>query len=177
MAELKETLENAKATIKDTTQKILDSETTNKVKSAVEETTQKIGENENVAKVMDKVNKSKYATFIKVGAVVLAVILVFNIFGGGKGAKAEKFLKQYVAEEDLGLGAKITSSKVVAKNKDANLYLIDAKTKYTKTGEKFKTYYVVLLDGENSDVVFEADYDSETKSITKERALSYLVRG
>lgn len=105
MANLNDNIDKAKNIIADTTKKAKDNETYEKVKNTANEMTEKIKQNEKVANAVNKinqneyvkkVNKYKYSKFIKIGAAIIAVILIFNFFGwifGDKNAKkAEKLL-------------------------------------------------------------------------------------
>lgn len=165
-----------------------------KIKTAAKDAAQKVQENETVANVADKINQneyvqkikgSKHAKLIKIGAVALAVILVISLFSGIFGNKnVKKAEKQIISEytemlEDEGAKNVKVKTKLIAKNKEADLYCFDTKASCKYEGEKRKqnSYIVVYSDGEESYLVVQYEYEKENKSIKKEMAFSALSRG
>ncbi len=182
-----ETFEKAKETVKDTTQKILENETVDKVKTTVENATTKIKGNEKVVKAVDKVNSSKYSKLIKIGLVILAVVLVFNIFSGLFTDKNKAYAVEYAESwvdnwfEQNGIGdlKRKTDIDVIDSNKDENLYVVDIVIK-GKSVSGLDTeqciYLVVSADKKNkkAEDIAAFTYDSSNKIEMKKEALSYL---
>lgn len=194
MSNLNENLDKAKSFVEDTAKKAKESEAYNKVKDTANEVTQKIKDNEKVAGAIDKinqneyvkkVNKSKYAIFIKIGAVIVALVVAYNafffIFGDKKAKKAQETLEaEFVSLIDDGGGQKESiESKTIAKNEEAYLYLVDATVKYKVDGQSHTEsgFYIVYCDDENSFTVKQYKYDKESKNTMKEFALAKLAQG
>lgn len=194
MSNLNENLEKIKDVAKETTQKVQENDTVNKIKESASDMAQKIKENETVANVTDKINQneyvkkinnSKYAKLIKFGAIALAVILVFSIFGGlfgDKNAKKaeEKVISEYTEMlEDYGAKNVKVKTKLIAKNKEANMYCFDttASCKYEGNKRKQSSFIVAYSDGEETYLVVQYEYEKENKSIKKELAFSALSKG
>lgn len=169
-----------------------------KIKNAAKDTTaemaQKIKENETVANVADKINQnehvqkiknSKYSKLVKLGAIVLAVVLVVSLFSAVFGNKnAQKAEKQVVSEytellEENGAKNVKIKTKLIAKNKDADLYCFDTTASCKYEGEKRKqsSFVVAYSDGKETYLVVQYEYEKENKSIKKEMAFAALSRG
>ncbi len=140
------------------------------------ETLEKV--NDTVSNTVSKVNNSKYSKLIKIGLVVLAVILVFNIFGGT--SKPEKYLKETIKTMYSGVGCKISAVDTVKSDKDKGLYLIDATVKSEDT--KTKRFYLVYFDGKNGDWIKDFEYygknafekEKHNKSDVKKEAIKFM---
>ncbi len=188
--------DKVKSAINEVSQKAKDSEVVNKVKSTASDMTQKIKENETIAEAVDKinqneyvakVNKSKYSKFIKIGAVVVALIVLFNLFSfifGDKNAK--KAQESLVSELTTALQSEnLTNIKIdakaIGKNEDADLYAFDTtvKCKYNSQNMDYTAFYIVYYDEETKDsyIYNEREYDKETKNDMKEITYSLLTRG
>ena len=181
MANLNENLEKVKSVVEDTAKKAQESETFSKVKSTASDVTQKIKENETVANAVDKinqneyvakVNKSQYAKFIKLGAVIIAIVLIFNlfgwIFGDNNAKKAQKYLVTEITtmlENDSATNCKV-KAKAIGKNEDASLYAFDTIVSCKYSGEKieYTSFYIIYYDGEDAFVTSESEYQKENKS-------------
>lgn len=174
MANLNENLEKIKNVAKDVAQKAQENET-------IANVAEKINQNEHV----QKIKNSKNAKLIKIGAIALAVILVISLFSGGFGNKnVKKAEKQIVSEyteilEDEGAGNIKIKTKLIAKNKAADLYCFDTTASCKYEGEKRKqsSFIVVYSDGKESYLVAQYEYQKENKSIKRELAFSALSRG
>ena len=182
-----ETFEKARETVKDTTQKILNSENTHKVKTTAEDVTAKIKENEKVAKVVDGVNKNKHSKLIKIGLAVLSVILVFNIFSGLFKDKdkayavwySESWVDHWFEESGIGDLKRKTDIDVIGKDKSKNLYVVDIFIKGKSVSgldAEQKCYLVLYADRKNkkAEDIAVFYYDSTNKIEMKDKALSYL---
>lgn len=165
-----------------------------KVKSAAQNAAEKIKENEKVQgaaeklnqnQIMQKMNSSKYAKFLKIGAVVLAVLLAFGLFNalfGNKAAKAAKkeIESQYTAlYEEAGYKDISVKSKLIGKNTSADMYCFDTTINAKNEGEKvkFTTFILVHSDGEDVYCARNYDYEKANKKDVKEIALASLTRG
>lgn len=187
--------DKAKTSVKNASQKIQENEAVNKMKEATGNAVQKAKENEKIAGAVDKINqneyiakanKSKYSKFIKIGAVVVALILLFNlfsfIFGDRNAKKAEEYLKTDIitAFEDSEAKNLKVETKVIGKNEENHLYAIDTIVSgKNANGENHTTMQIAIVysDGNESYGVNCYDYDKENKNDVKEVALSALVRG
>lgn len=194
MSNLNENLDKVKATAENVTQKVKDSEAVDKIKNTASEVTQKLKENEKVAEAIDKINeneyvskikKSKYSKYIKIGSIILAVILVFNIvgavFGDKKASKAGKaIVSEYTTEykDDSYTNVKV-KTKAIGKNKSAHLYCFDVTITAKYYNDKVKdTYFVIAYsDGSEAYAVREIEYNESNKSEKKDYAISVLSRG
>lgn len=186
--------DKAKTSVKNASQKIKENEAVNKMKEATGNAVQKAKENEKIAGAVDKINqneyvakanKSKYSKFIKIGAVVVALIILFNlfsfIFGDRNAKKAQDAMETEIVTmlDKGGATSHNIKSKVIGKNKDASLYAFDTTVKCEVSGNKHEStsFIIVYSDGKDSYSVKEYKYDSENKNNVKEVALSALVRG
>jgi hypothetical protein len=174
MDDFNENLEKIKTVAKDAAQKIKDNET-------VKNVTETIAQNEHV----QKINNGKYTKLIKIGAGVLAVVLVFSIFSAIVGDKKAKRAEEQIIEEytemleDMGAKKVDIDADLIAKNKDANLYCFDtnASCKYEGKNREQDSFVIVYSDGDTEYLVVQYEYNKENKSIKKELALAALVRG
>lgn len=194
MADFNENLDKAKSFVENTAKKAQESEIYNKVSEAANSATQKIKENERVAGAVDKinqnevvkkVNKSKYAKFIKIGIAVVAVVLVVNlfffIFSDKRAKQAQKTLESEIVTmlEEGGASKHSISSKAIGKNADACLYAFDTTVKYTANNQDYTStaYYIVYCDDKESFTVGEFEYENENKNEMKDITLGQLARG
>ncbi len=174
MANLNENLEKIKTAAKDAVEKVQSNET-------VANVTEKINQNEHV----QKIKGSKHASLIKIGAIALAVILVISLFSGGFGnKKVKKAEKQIVSEytemlKDEGAKNVKVKTRLIAKNKEADLYCFDTTASCKYEGEKRKqsSFIIVYSDGKETNLVTQYEYEKESKSIKREMAFSALSRG
>ena len=151
-------------------------------KGAVDGILQKVNENENVKKL----KAHKHYKWIKLGAVVLAVILVFVIIGGLFGdknaRKAEKYIKNDIVEafEDADYKSVKVKTKVIGKNKDSDLYAVDTVIKAKDSdGEKEEVMMIFIIYSDGNEVydVNSYAYEKGNKSDIKEVALAALAKG
>lgn len=197
MSNLNENLDKAKSFVEDTAKKAKESEAYNKVKDTANEVTQKIKDNEKVAGAIDKinqneyvkkVNKSKYSLLIKIGAVAIALVVVYNlfffIFGDKKAKKAQDFLISQIEllSENENMDECKVEAKIIGKNEDASMYAFDTivNAKYMNRESKTYSYIVIYYDEENefnSYMVGEYQYENENKQDMKDIALAKLARG
>lgn len=135
--------------------------------------------------VAAKVKQSKYAGWIKIGAVVLAAILVISLIGSlfsDKNAKAaEKRLVTSIEEllEEADFTGIKVKAKLVAKNKDAYLYCFDTTVtcKYDGEKETKTSFYIMYADGEDIFLLNEFDYEKENKKDAREIAIAFVEEG
>lgn len=116
--------DKAKTSVKNASQKIKENEAVNKMKEATGNAVQKAKENEKIAGTVDKINQNEYVDkaknivndanekakksknykLIKIGAIVLAVVIIAGIctmcFGGGAKKDAKKYYKKYIVNRD-----------------------------------------------------------------------------
>ncbi len=189
-------IDKVKSVVEEVSQKSKDSEVVNKVKNTAIDMTQKIKENETIAGAVDKinqneyvakVNKSKYAKLIKIGAVVIGLIIVFNVFSFIFSDKdAKKAQDNLVSELTTALQSENCTnikidSKAIGKNEDAALYAFDTtvKYKYDSQNQEYSAFYIVYYDKETNDsfITREFEYDNKTKKDMKDIALGVLARG
>lgn len=139
----------------------------------------------NVTESVEKINGSSYGKWIKIAIAVVAVILVFSLlsslFGNKNVKKAEKQLVNEYTEmlEDEGAEKVKIKTKLIAKNKDADLYCFDTTATCKYEGEKKKqgSFVIVYSDGEEAFLVMRYEYDKQNKSIKRELAYSALSKG
>ena len=164
--------------------KTLVNETVNKIKEndTVASTVEKISENEYVKKV----KQSKHFNLIKIGAIIIAALLIFNvfkvIFGDGNAKKAEKFVRSDIvsAFEGAGIDDYKIKTEIIEKNKGSNIYAIDVVVKGTKpNGEKSTSMQFVLVYSNAGNVyaVNGYDYQKENKKDIKDVVLALLAKG
>lgn len=197
MSNLNENLDKAKSFVEDTAKKAKESEAYNKVKDTANEVTQKIKDNEKVAGAIDKinqneyvkkVNKSKYSLLIKIGAVAIALVVIYNvfffIFGDKKAKKAQDFLISQIEllSENENMDECKVEAKIIGKNEDASMYAFDTtvNAKYMNREAKTYSYIVIYYDEENefnSYTVGEYQYENENKQDMKDIALAKLAKG
>lgn len=194
MADFNENLDKAKSFVESTAKKAQESEIYNKVSEAASNATQRIKENEKVAGAVDKinqteiakkVNKSKYAKFIKIGIAVVAVVLVVNIiffiFSDKKAKQAQKTLESEIITmlEEGGATKHSISSKAIGKNADACLYAFDTTVKYTANNHDYTStaFYIVYCDDKESYTVDQLEYQNENKNEIKDITIGKLARG
>lgn len=169
-------------------------ENINKVKNTASEMGQKLMGNEKIAGTVDKinqneyvkkVNKSKFSTIIKIGAAVVAVVVIFNVFSLIFGDKNVKKAEDYLTTELMTMldqaGATDTSvkTKAIGKNKDASLYAFDTTIKGKVDGEKdeYTSFIIVHYDKEYQAIVYEFGYDDSNKRDKKDVTLAMLAKG
>lgn len=181
MADLNENLEKVKSTVENVAQKVKDSEAAEKVREAAAGVSEKLGENEHV----EKIKKSKYGKYIKIAAIVVVIVLAFNligsIFGDGKTKKAQKYIvSEYTTEykEDSYKNVKV-KAKAVGKNKSSHLYCFDVTVtgKYYNDKVKDTSFVIVYSDGTETYIARDYEYSSSNKKDVKEIALAALSRG
>lgn len=134
---------------------------------------------------LNKIKQSKYSKFIKIGAIVVALIILFNlfsfIFGDRNAKKAQDAMETEIVTmlDEGGATSHNIKSKAIGKNKDASLYAFDTTVKYEVSGSKYesKSFIIVYSDGKDSYSVKEYKYDNDNKKDVKEVALSALIRG
>lgn len=197
MSNLNDNFDKAKSFVEETAKKAKESEAYNKVKDTANEVTQKIKDNEKVAGAIDKinqneyvkkVNKSKYGKIIKIGTVVVAAILLFNLFGwifGDKKAKnAQDFLISQIQllSETKNMDECKVEAKIIGKNEDASMYAFDTTVtvKYMNNELKTSSYVVLYYDEDNefnSYTVGEYEYENDNKNDMKDIALAKLAKG
>lgn len=197
MANLNDNIDKAKGIITDTAKKAKESETYAKVKSTANEVTEKIKDNPNVANAVEKinqneyvqkVNKSKYSKFIKIGAVIVAIILIVNVFGWIFGDKKAKKAQDFIVSEITTMlkNEDATNCKVnataIGKNSDASLYAFDTTVSCKYAGEDFdySAFYILYYDSddvENSYIFKEYEYQDENKRDMRDIALASLSKG
>ena len=197
MSNLNDNLDKAKTFVEDTAKKARASETYNKVKDTANEVTQKIKDNETVAGAIDKinqneyvkkVNKSKYSKLIKICAVAIALVVIYNlfffIFGDKKAKKAQDFLISQIELQAVNenIDECNVEAKIIGKNEDASMYAFDTivNAKYMNQKAKTSSYIVIYYDEENefnSYTVGEYEYEKENKRDMKDIALAKLAKG
>lgn len=188
-----ETFNKVKQSATEFTEKVNSNETVINAKEKAKEVSAKVQENEKVAATLDKINdnkyvqkakKSKHYKLIKIGAAVLAIVLVFAlvnaIFGGNK-HKVEKQVETVLTQDYEHIGAKNVKidAKVIAQNKGSHLYLLDIKGSWMFSGSLISenTFVIVDCSGKNPKRVYESEYYEHTKEEQKEVALSHLSKG
>lgn len=134
-----------------------------------------------VNEAVETTKKQDNGKWIKLGAIVLALILIFNLFGGDKFAKkAEKVLVNDYKQEMEEYDAKSikVKAKLVGKNKEAMVYCFDLKASCKLNGEKIEHYTFVFMysDGESCYALDEIEYNKERKKDSKEVAMLRLSR-
>ncbi len=165
------------------------------IKNTVTETVNKVKENKTVSAVVDKINENEYVKktkqskhykWIKLAVIIIAVLLVFNIFKGLFGdknaSKAEKFAKSEIITsfEAAGIDDYKITTDVIGKNKDSNLYAIDVVVKGTKpNGEKSTSMQIVIVysDGDSVYGVNGYEYEKGNKKDIRDIALASLAKG
>ena len=197
MSNLNDNLDKAKTFVEDTAKKARASETYNKVKDTANEVTQKIKDTETVAGAIDKinqneyvkkVNKSKYSKLIKICAVAIALVVIYNlfffIFGDKKAKKAQDFLISQIELQAVNenIDECNVEAKIIGKNEDASMYAFDTivNAKYMNQKAKTSSYIVIYYDEENefnSYTVGEYEYEKENKRDMKDIALAKLAKG
>ena len=194
MSNLNENLDKAKSFVEDTAKKAKESEAYNKFKDTANEVTQKIKDNETVAGAIDKinqneyvkkVNKSKYSKLIKIGAVAIALVVIYNVFfflfADKKAQKAQEYMTSEIVAilKDGGATNESVKAKAIGKNEDADMYAFDTTIKYKANGKDYETtsYFLVYSGDEGSYLVNRYDYEDENKQDMKDIVLAKLARG
>lgn len=157
---IKNTVSNISDKVKDGAEKIANSDT---VSNAVD----KLNENEYVKKV----KSNKNYKYIKLGAVVVAVLLVIGVFnllfGGDKySKKAVKAVKNDIVTYGglAGLSSFKIDTDVVEANKKLHLYIIDSEyTCKNGAGEKVEEAYIYIVysDKDKSEVLESYPYGDD----------------
>lgn len=194
MSNLNKNLDKAKSFVEDTAKKAKESEAYNKVKDTANEVTQKIKDNETVAGAIDKinqneyvkkVNKSKYSKLIKIGAVAIALVVIYNVFfflfADKKAQKAQEFLVTEITDifkEDPSSECNVKAS-AIGKNEDSALYAFDTtiNCKFDGKSEEYTAFYIVCYDDECAYLLEEYQYTKENKKDMKDITLATLSRG
>lgn len=194
MANLNDNIDKAKNIITDTAKKAQESETYAKVKNTANEVTEKIKENEKVANAVEKinqneyvqkVNKSKYSKFIKIGIGIIAIILIFNIFSFIFSDKKVKAAQDYMISEitslindDGGTDGKVRA-KAIGKNTDAELYAFDTNITYKKNGKNYEnnSFIIVCYSDDLTFIYRQYEYEKGNKRDMKDVALATLSKG
>lgn len=162
-------------------------ENIDKEKSASGEMSQMLMENEkiNQNEYANRTDKSKFSILIKIGAAVVAVVVIFNLFGlifGDKNVKkAEDYLTGEIMTmlEQVGATDASVKAKAIGKNKDASLYAFDTTIKGKVDGEKYEStsFIIVHYDKDYQSIVYEFVYDDSDKREQKDVTLAMLAKG
>lgn len=162
-------------------------ENMDKEKSAAGEMSQTLTENEriNQNEYANRTDKSKFPTLIKIAAAVVAVVVVFNLFGlifGDKNVKkAEDYLTGEIMTmlEQVGATDASVKAKAIGKNKDASLYAFDTTIKGKVDGEKYEStsFIIVRYDKDYQSILYEFVYDDSDKRDQKDMTFAMLAKG
>lgn len=162
-------------------------ENMDKEKSAAGEMSQTLTENERINhnEYADRTDKRKFPTLIKIAAAVVAVVVVFNLFGlifGDKNVKkAEDYLTGEIMTmlEQVGAADASVKAKAIGKNKDASLYAFDTTIKGKVDGEKYEStsFIIVRYDKDYQSIVYEFVYDDSDKREQKDLTFAMLAKG
>lgn len=157
-------------------------ETKSNTTSVTTSVTDKINNNEYV----QKIKQHKHYKYIKIGAIVIAAILVFcivsGLFADKNAQKAEEYLKSDIVAslQESGVNDVKVKTNVIGKNQDSSLYAIDTVVDAKlPDGQKFtySEYTIVYSDGETVLEVNGFEYTDADKNDIKDIALASLAKG
>ena len=140
-----------------------------------------LNQNETLSETTTNKNGNDYGKLIKIGAAILAVILIFSLFGNKYARRAEDKIVEEFTEmlEDYGAKNIKVKTNVIGKNKDAGMYCVDttAKCKYEGETKSQSSYILVYSDKEGTVLVRQFEYTKENKRDIRDIALASLAKG